>query len=387
MTEPMAFVLLDAAIRGAVVLTLLLLAGIMLRDRPNLGAAQAGMALCLGLCMQVISSTPAFEAGVPRLVQAPWVAVSVGNGVLFWAFVQALFDDEFRWRPVHAAAWLAVAALSAVNCAVVAGSASILAPWSVGVQRAVPLLFAVLSALAAARHWDADLVEARRRLRGFIVVAGIGYTLVSLAVRLGSPQGRLQGATATLDAAVLLLVTALVAVRLLHLTRSDLFPAKTANATDPAAPAVGTDVPPCGNTPRQPHPDDSEPGAQPDAVAPNPADERLAQSVRRLMVEERAYRDEDLSLARLAERLAVPEYRLRRVINQHLGHRNFNAFINGYRLDAVRAALADPARHELPILTLALEAGFQSIGPFNRAFKAATGLTPTEFRQQHRADF
>jgi AraC-like DNA-binding protein len=32
------------------------------------------------------------------------------------------------------------------------------------------------------------------------------------------------------------------------------------------------------------------------------------------------------------------------------------------------------------VLSIALEAGFQSIGPFNRAFKAATGLTPTEFR-------
>jgi AraC-like DNA-binding protein len=32
------------------------------------------------------------------------------------------------------------------------------------------------------------------------------------------------------------------------------------------------------------------------------------------------------------------------------------------------------------VLTIAMDAGFQSIGPFNRAFKAETGLTPTEFR-------
>jgi AraC-like DNA-binding protein len=48
--------------------------------------------------------------------------------------------------------------------------------------------------------------------------------------------------------------------------------------------------------------------------------------------------------------------------------------------------LTDPAKRDLPILTLALEAGFQSIGPFNRAFKAATGTTPTEFRQLNMAD-
>jgi AraC-like DNA-binding protein len=104
------------------------------------------------------------------------------------------------------------------------------------------------------------------------------------------------------------------------------------------------------------------------------------------MTDERAYRTEDLTLAALASRLAVPEYRLRRLINRRLGHRNFNAFVNGFRLDEARAALRDPTRRALPVLTIALEAGFQSIGPFNRAFKAATGFTPTEFRKEHLAD-
>ena len=93
-----------------------------------------------------------------------------------------------------------------------------------------------------------------------------------------------------------------------------------------------------------------------------------------------------MEAANLAAQLAVPEYRLRRLINQRLGHRNFNAYVNGYRLAAARAALADPAQCALPILSIALESGFQSIGPFNRAFKADTGCTPSEFRQQHRAD-
>jgi AraC-like DNA-binding protein len=37
----------------------------------------------------------------------------------------------------------------------------------------------------------------------------------------------------------------------------------------------------------------------------------------------------------------------------------------------------------LPVLTIALDLGFGSIGPFNRAFKDATGMTPTEFRRAH----
>jgi len=115
---------------------------------------------------------------------------------------------------------------------------------------------------------------------------------------------------------------------------------------------------------------------------PDPAEQRLAATLERLMSEERIYRSEDLTVSRLASRLAVPEYRLRRLINQRLGFRNFNAYVNAFRLDEAQGALADPARRSLPVLSIALDAGFQSIGPFNRAFKLATGRTPSEFRRE-----
>lgn len=116
-------------------------------------------------------------------------------------------------------------------------------------------------------------------------------------------------------------------------------------------------------------------------AAADDAEARLQASLERLMTLDRAYRFEDLGVASLASRLSVPEYRLRRVINQRLGHRNFNVYVNGYRLAEAKSRLADRAQRELPILTIALDSGFQSIGPFNRAFKADTGLTPSEFRR------
>lgn len=72
---------------------------------------------------------------------------------------------------------------------------------------------------------------------------------------------------------------------------------------------------------------------------------------------------------------------MRRIINQQLGHRNFNAFLNELRTDEACRTLADPAYERLPILNLALDLGYGSLGPFNRAFKAKTGLTPTEYRR------
>jgi len=384
---PTPTTLFDAALRGVLLALLLVLALVLARDRPRLPAARAGALLALGLCVQVIGATPLFEALVPRGWQAPFVAVSVGNGVLFWVFVQALFDDDFVLRPRHVVTWLAVAAVAALNCALVAGSASVIAPLTMGVQRAVPLVFAVLAAMAAASQWRVDLVEGRRRLRVFIVVTGVGYSVGMLAVRLASPRGQLSDLSATADVAMLLLIIAVVAWRMLRLAGSELFPAAPAPVMLPPAtpevPPVEEAVAPAPveapppPTAAEPPPPPSEP-----ASGSDPAEDRLAESLQHAMAVDRVYRREDLSIASLAARLSVPEYRLRRLINQRLGHRNFNAFVNGFRLAEAMAALADPSKRELPVLTLALTAGFQSIGPFNRAFKAATGLTPTEFRKQ-----
>jgi AraC-like DNA-binding protein len=386
--------LLDAALRGVLMALLLVLALVLGRDRPRLPAARVGVALALGLALQVASSTPSFEAWAPRLWQAPLVAVAAGNAVLFWVFARALFDDDFAPRPRHAVAWAAVALLAGANCAVLIGSGLAIAPLALGLQRAAPLVFALLAMAAAAARWRVDLVERRRRLRAFIVGAGALYSIAMIGARWQSPRWQLGGAMATLDVALLLAIVAVVAWRMLRLAGSDLFPVAPPRPALPAAilvPAADiapaeTVEPPSLDRP-EPAPVPPVPPASPEpAPDTDPAEDRLADALHRLMTAERAYRDENLGIAQLAARLAVPEYRLRRLINQRLGHRNFNAYINGLRLQEALAALADPARRERPVLSIALEAGFQSIGPFNRAFKAATGLTPTEFRRQKLAD-
>jgi AraC-like DNA-binding protein len=111
------------------------------------------------------------------------------------------------------------------------------------------------------------------------------------------------------------------------------------------------------------------------------ADATQLAALRKLIDHGKVYREPDLSVASLSRKLDIPEHRLRHLINRQLGHRNFSAFINGYRLAEAEAALGDPTQAAVPILTIALDAGFGSIGPFNRAFKAHTGLTPTEYRR------
>ena len=111
------------------------------------------------------------------------------------------------------------------------------------------------------------------------------------------------------------------------------------------------------------------------------ADRKLIDALMLLMADERIYRQDNITIGALAGRLKIPEYRLRRVINQQLGYRNFNVFLNNHRIEEAKAALADPAQLEVPVITIAMDAGFQSLGPCNRAFKAMTGVTPTEYRR------
>jgi AraC-like DNA-binding protein len=111
----------------------------------------------------------------------------------------------------------------------------------------------------------------------------------------------------------------------------------------------------------------------------------LLRRLEQLMTKERIFRQEGMTIGALASRLAVSEERLRRAINEGLGYRNFNAFINHYRLEDAKAALSDPSQRDVPVLTIAMDAGFQTLGLFNRAFKADTGMTPTEYRKGRNA--
>lgn len=415
--------LLDALLRGTVLALLLLLAAVLGRERARAPVLRLGMLMALGLAVQVVSAMPWIEWQLPAPWQAPLVAVSVGNAVLFWLFVRALFDDDFVPRRGHALAWAAVAGLGGLNCLLhpgggVPGVLAGFSGWGVALQRVLPLVFAGLAIAAAARHWREDLVEDRRRLRLFILLAGSAYTVVQLALRLASADGRLSRAGAGLDIVLTLGMVATIAVRLLRLGPSELLaPARApvlvrvaaaaggaAGSAQPAggvgpevaagpgiAPAARAGAPTAASVP--PTAASSPPPAQPldplpadTPPTPDPADDRLATALDHAMRHQRLYRGDALTIASLAAHLGVPEYRLRRVINQRLGHRNFNAFVNAWRLQDTFDALADPRHRERPVLTIALDAGFQSIGPFNRAFKAATGLTPTEFRQQKLAD-
>lgn len=118
---------------------------------------------------------------------------------------------------------------------------------------------------------------------------------------------------------------------------------------------------------------------EPKPIATQSNDEMIQNLLRR-MQDERLYADHDLRVAGLAETLRVPEYQLRKRINQQLGYRNFNQFVNRYRLEeAGKRLLADPS---MPVLTIALDVGFRSISSFNTSFLGHYGQSPTQYRAE-----
>lgn len=124
------------------------------------------------------------------------------------------------------------------------------------------------------------------------------------------------------------------------------------------------------------------------AVGP-PIDKASALSPSELVLQEKLnaallsgyYRTPGLTIASLAAHLETPEHRLRALINQRMGYRNFSAFLNRHRIAEARETLSDKAKVDLPILTIAMDLGYNSLPTFNRAFRSETAQTPSDFRR------
>lgn len=222
--------------------------------------------------------------------------------------------------------------------------------------------FAFLAAAVwqAWRSGEGDLVEPRRRLRGWLLCGGAAYGMAVMGVELYLGHDAPPAWLALLN---LGLIVGMLGAALLYLA-----------GLRPAAMQVLFDAPPAVA---------AVPGPAASRDAENP-DEPAAQQLVRLMQEQRPYRDPELNVRQLAVQARLPEYVLRRVIHDRLGYRNFAAFVNDYRLQEVTARLGDAAEDRRPILTLALEAGFGSIGPFNRSFRERHGVTPSQYRDQRK---
>ncbi|MGQ8337039.1 helix-turn-helix domain-containing protein [Sunxiuqinia sp. A32] len=111
-------------------------------------------------------------------------------------------------------------------------------------------------------------------------------------------------------------------------------------------------------------------------------DPRLEELVT-LMKKEKLYLDPELNIGDLANKLGIHVHQLSKMVNSQL-NKNFFEFINEYRIDEFKKLATDPKNKHISILGLAMDAGFNSKATFNRIFKNATGLTPSDFRSSYK---
>lgn len=271
-----------------------------------------------------------------------------------WFSVLYYFDDDFtpsEW-PLYLKRALALYALWHLYFFGVLAGQGVFHDISHGLAILIllHLVYAVLRGL------NNDLVDARRKTRIPLALLFSAYGIMLASVQLGPYQWRHNELFNLLNAgfiflSVLVLARSLLAPLLPEWDRPKFKAALPAEASE--APQVPLELRPLKQK----------------------LDDFIAAG---------GYRQSNLSISALAEQLSCPEHHLRRLINAFLGFRNFNAFLNSYRLVDACNQLADASLIRRPILSIALDLGYGSIGPFNRAFKAQLGQTPSDYRRSFR---
>lgn len=329
---------------GVALLALVALSVLRTRERTHRTKAVAWLAASVAAFL--LTSMP----GADRIFGAfiyPLTALCSTHPVWFWICARLLFSDRATLRTSDAIC------LGAMGVAGVLYQAHI---FPLGIVFPVAgLAFACLAPLTVYFGMAGDLDMRRRQLRRWFVPCVSIYlaaVIVTQAIVLyqgrSTPAGLVLLNLVVIDGVAALVLSTFLQVRVVNWI-------------------AAVDVPP--------------------AVALSRLEQSVLDRLNRRFVPERLYARESLTIAELARLLDTQEHVLRRVINHGLGFRNFNDFLHTHRLREAAEQLGNPQLRRLPVLTIALEVGYGSVGPFNRAFKERFGVTPSEYRRTQGADF
>lgn len=106
----------------------------------------------------------------------------------------------------------------------------------------------------------------------------------------------------------------------------------------------------------------------------------LFKEISKFVIDEKLYRDSDLSLSRISTLVGKSAQNTSEAINQY-ANQNFNDFINYYRIQEAKKLLSDPKNEKFTISSIAFDIGFNSLSSFNTAFKKFEETTPSLYRK------
>ena len=280
----------------------------------------------------------------------PLILFAILVPAFFWLLIVTIFrEDGFpRLWPWPLIVLTALAGLVSFGAEFGHFELGRVGDYSGWVAQLLKLAWVVMGLMLVIKDWNSDLVEPRRRLRLFILVGAGCYMLAILVVELFLDQ-RASHWVELANVTLILCLSTLFCLHFLSINTNNIFSAI-----------------------------EQEPVVLEKSHSP------LAQQIISIMQNDRFYAKDSVTIKALASALESQEYQVRRVINGELGNRNFNEFINLYRVREVASCLQLPEYDSSPLLTLALEAGFRSLAPFNRVFKSHYSVTPSEYRLQQK---
>ncbi len=281
---------------------------------------------------------------------------------IFWLFCSSVFNDRFRIKLWHICLVCFTVFLPLIGILMSWQNAEALTIMFFHIPQVLEFVLLTLALIEVVRHWNDDLIESRRTLRlWFCTMIGL-YIIGTIALReVIMPSSNWLSFWQYVPVGLILLFTNLILVQ---------YRPALLNVIDrSAANRVESTEPPKSDT---------ESGKEAEVEVPP----EVVNQLDKLMTEQFVYRKMGLTIGQLAEQLELPEYRLRRIINAGLGFRNFNDYLNGFRIKEAGQRLADPAQNGEAVLNIALDTGFRSLSSFNKAFRESFGVTPTAYRQQ-----
>lgn len=280
---------------------------------------------------------------------------AMANPALFWMFASTLFQMGENNQKLHFGHYFGLVVCLAL------GTYQCLQPpeelkGSIvhGISLATLSTVTVLGLFDIFRNWQSDLVECRRFLRMGLSVTSGAFLLFIVINEFIYGHGEFPTFLNYLNI-VVISIFAMVFGYVILVSNSNII----IESIDELTPELIKDEIP----------------------KPSPADSQWLDNLTFAMEEEFYYRQVDLTIKSLSEYLNIPEHQLRRLINQHLGYRNFNDYLNRYRVRDAAQRLSDPKLIRIPILTIAIESGYASLTTFNKAFKTLKTMTPSEFRR------
>jgi AraC-like DNA-binding protein len=343
--------LLDTLVRGVVIGVAMATALRLMNGDASRDVKVSSLLLCFSFCAWEITQSVTVWSALGDTYALVLLAYPLSG--LFWLFVLVVFGDRaISPMSLLPAAGLAGAGL-VVNLLIPPAAREV--TWDVWIAAAG---FIMLHAgWMIVRGWGGDLLAGRRRARSLLLVLvslyGVLEAILVMGGRLHPAGGWIPFTSGRPLGGLIIAAISLGAAALFPQARGALFSDRQRRErSDPRADA---------------------------------ADHGDLLRLETLMAAE-PWRRERLTIGQLAQDLGMPEHRLRRLINGRLGYRNFADFLNARRVEAAKQRLANPNFARTTVAVIAFDLGYGSLGPFNRAFRAATGATPTEWRRRALAE-